>query len=482
MKRATGSMLLLLSVVWLARPCSVTAQPAGAPDATAQSTSGGDPLAPVSSLGKPPVWKPFAGGYYGLDSTEDETKNGGGAYFGVYKDLLPSIVGIGVSAEGYLGGYSGVSGVNGGVRALLELRGLYLKAGVDYDVQHDDTSFILSLTLPLRRGGILGHGTHFRVDWLPGPRQLLELRPADPARAAHGEDAAPPHGLPRLPRATKPAAPRPGPAGEAAMGEVRKAARKVMILNTMFWRDHRSDRLKSLETSRAEMREFKSPDQPDGRAPPARHAHGERGPDPPRPASTSPSGSPPGPRRRTRERRAPRSPHSRARSCWTRSSIRTTACSGSTRSPRSSGASRRGRGSASQRGSPGSQLPDAGADAVRLLFDECLQALENLRAWGLKQSLGRLARDVDPAPARAAARAVRHAAGARRHRLPRAGHAARRRQPGLLLERPAVAADAAPQHPRGARLPRALAPRLRRQWTTAATPTRSATTSRSRAT
>jgi hypothetical protein len=42
------------------------------------------------------------------------------------------------------------------------------------------------------------------------------------------------------------------------MAEVRKAARQATTLNTMFWRDHRSDRLKSLETSRAEMREFKS--------------------------------------------------------------------------------------------------------------------------------------------------------------------------------------------------------------------------------
>ncbi len=42
------------------------------------------------------------------------------------------------------------------------------------------------------------------------------------------------------------------------MAEVRKAARNATIVNAMFWRDHKSDRLKSLETSRAEMRDFKS--------------------------------------------------------------------------------------------------------------------------------------------------------------------------------------------------------------------------------
>ena len=162
MKRPAGPSRLLVCafvsfVSWVA--CEAAAQPF---DATI------DPLTPVHSMGKPPVWKPFTGGYYGLDRSGDETHDGGGAYFGLYKDLLPSIVGIGASAEGYIGGYSGLSGVNGGGRALLELRSLYLKAGIDYDVQHEDTSFILSLTLPLRRGGILGHGTHFRVDWLPG--------------------------------------------------------------------------------------------------------------------------------------------------------------------------------------------------------------------------------------------------------------------------------------------------------------------------
>ena len=122
-----------------------------------------DPLVPVRSMGKPPTWKPFTGGYYGLDSRGDEIKSGGGAYFGLYKDLMPSIVGIGVSGEGYVGGYSGVSGLNGGLRGLLELRSLFLKAGLDYDAQHNETSFVLSLTVPLRRGGVFGHGTTFRI-------------------------------------------------------------------------------------------------------------------------------------------------------------------------------------------------------------------------------------------------------------------------------------------------------------------------------
>ena len=116
------------------------------------------------------------------------------------------------------------------------------------------------------------------------PRKLLELRAAGPARAAHGEDAAARDGR-ALPRGKKPQAPASlAPEVAAAMAEVRKAARQATTLNTMFWRDHRSDRLKSLETSRAEMREFKSWLDRDGPAAPAGRAHGERGPHPSRPA------------------------------------------------------------------------------------------------------------------------------------------------------------------------------------------------------
>ena len=247
--RPTGTTVVLLaSAIALARPGAAWGQ-------AAEGTK--DPLAPVHSMGKPLVWKPFAGGYYGLDGTENDTKSGGGAYLGVYKDLLPSIVGIGASAEGYVGGYSGLAGVNGGARALLELRSLHLKAGVDYDVQRENTSFILSLTLPLRRGGILGRGTHFRADWLPGRGNSWNFGLQIPLEPHMGKTRPRATDSP-LPRGTKPAAPALAPPVVAAMGEVRKAARQATTLNAMFWRDHRSDRLKSLETSRAEIREFKS--------------------------------------------------------------------------------------------------------------------------------------------------------------------------------------------------------------------------------
>ena len=247
--RAGNSAFLLALAVALDWPAPAVAQPAEAAP---------NPLAPVRSMGKPPVWKPFTGGYYGIDRSGDDDKSGGGAYVGVYKDLMPSIVGMGVSGEGYLGGYSGMSGMNGGVRALAELRSLYLKAGIDYDFQREDSSFILSLTLPLRRSGILGHGTHLRVDWLPGRGHSwnfglqVPLEPHMGKTRPRATDVA-------LPRGRKPPAPASlAPGVKAAMAEARKAMIGATRLNTQFWRDHRSDRLKSLETSRDEIREFKS--------------------------------------------------------------------------------------------------------------------------------------------------------------------------------------------------------------------------------
>lgn len=241
-----------------------------AASAGAQTPPPPDPLAPVRSMGRPPVWKPFVGGYYGLDRSGEETHSGGAAFAGLYKDLLPSIVGIGASGEAYLGGYSGIAGVNGGVRALAELRGLFLKAGVDYDFQRENASFILSLTVPLRRGGILGHGTHLRVDWLPGRGNSWNFGLQVPLEPHMGKTR------PRdtevdMPRAKKPRPRAPiDPAVVAAMQEVRRSARGIAVLSTAFWSDDRSDRVKSMEHTRQQILEFKkligqtSPDRPMG--------------------------------------------------------------------------------------------------------------------------------------------------------------------------------------------------------------------------
>jgi hypothetical protein len=222
----------------------------------APPSSSPDSLEPAYSLGKPPVWKPFTGAFYGLDRSGDRTLSGGGAYLGVYKDLLPSIVGMGVSAEAYAGGYSGFSGIDGGVRALGELRSLFLKAGVDYSFAREDASFLLSLTLPMRRGGILGRGTTFRVDWLPGRGNSWAFGIQVPLEPHMGRTR------PRdtevdMPRA---AAPKRGamlrPDVQAALAEVRSSARGIAVLSSPFWPDSREDEATALTKTKERILAF----------------------------------------------------------------------------------------------------------------------------------------------------------------------------------------------------------------------------------
>ena len=186
------------------------------------------------------------------------------------------------------------------------------------------------------------------------------------------------------------------------MAEVRKAARQATTLNAMFWRDHKSDRLKSLETSRAEMREFKSRIEPT---------------DPLRPrgarmenevhilhdqldlafglaAGASPADA--------RSRGA-------AFAAMAREVVLDEVIYpynrlfGQYKKPEELwglAAKARERFGATLAASDG--IRDGQTGAVRLVFEDYVRAIEELREWGLQAEPGRLARAVDPAPARAA--------------------------------------------------------------------------------
>jgi hypothetical protein len=209
--------------------------------------------APTHSMGQPPVFQRYGGAYYTLGADDGA---GGAAYFGVYKDLLPSVVGIGLSGEAYAGGLGGVS--EGGVRAMADLRGLCLKTGLDLNFRTGSTDFVLSFDAPLRRGGLLGGGSHLRVDWIPARGNAWQVGVQIPLQRHMGRTR------PRdtevdLPRRPALPAPRPDrPASvEEALGQARVAARWVSRLDRVFWDDSREDRLKSLDRTRREIAEFK---------------------------------------------------------------------------------------------------------------------------------------------------------------------------------------------------------------------------------
>jgi hypothetical protein len=217
---------------------------------------GAEPPPQIQSLGQPRLFKPFMGGYW---SQTASGLTGGGAYGGMYRDLRASVVALGASVEAYVDGVEGRKGPAAGLRALADLRALYLKLGVDYRLADGDTSFILSVQAPLRRGGILGRGSHLRLDWLPG-RDTFQAGiqvPLEPhmgrTRPRHTEVA-----LPKAPPAAFGHPARLDPATVKALAEVHEAASWVVRLNTVFWDDSREDRKKSLERTREQIRAFRA--------------------------------------------------------------------------------------------------------------------------------------------------------------------------------------------------------------------------------
>ena len=137
-----------------------------------------DTTTPVvfKTMGQPQHWKPYFGAFLGINNlttTDMATNVGGLGLVGIYHDLINPLVGVGVAAEGY-GGYIGEE-VDGGVRLDLALPVIFLQGGVDYSFGDGTLAFILSFAMPIRRGGIFGHGSLARIDWLPSRGQTINV-------------------------------------------------------------------------------------------------------------------------------------------------------------------------------------------------------------------------------------------------------------------------------------------------------------------
>ena len=62
-----------------------------------------------------------------------------------------------------------------GARMLAASRAFGLSAGADWDGRSGEVDAVFSFQTALRRGGLLGHGTMVRVDWLPGRDDALAM-------------------------------------------------------------------------------------------------------------------------------------------------------------------------------------------------------------------------------------------------------------------------------------------------------------------
>jgi hypothetical protein len=116
-------------------------------------------------MGQPSPFYPYAGAVGGWGWRDNDRQAAARVVLGVERDLIQPVVGIlGVAAEGYAGTLGGRS--DAGARIMGTMRILRVGVGADMSFVGRGTSFVLTITEPLRRGGVFGGGSELRVDWL----------------------------------------------------------------------------------------------------------------------------------------------------------------------------------------------------------------------------------------------------------------------------------------------------------------------------
>jgi len=124
------------------------------------------------SLGMPPVYKGRSGFELQWYRPQNNSELAGFYNLGVSKDLGSPVVGIAaLRLEGYVGLRN--QDLDGGGRALFEIPSFYVGGGVDFNGTDNVWDFLLTLDLPLRRGGIFGRGTTIALRWLPARDQTF---------------------------------------------------------------------------------------------------------------------------------------------------------------------------------------------------------------------------------------------------------------------------------------------------------------------
>ncbi len=216
--------LLTLAIV-LASPVGLAAQISGDPDAGGLT----------KSMGLPLIWKPYLGWEAGAYRPSDDTQFGVLMDVGVFKDLFnPTIGAPGLQGEGYVGARE--SGPDGGLRALVAIPIVRLGFGADYNFRDTSLDFLVRFSAPLRRSGIIGNGSRFRLNWLPWRGQTVSFGLTVPlgqgalgdtrARKAHA--SLPDDRLEPMP------SPSDEPALEDALANVAETAGWVNRLTTPF--------------------------------------------------------------------------------------------------------------------------------------------------------------------------------------------------------------------------------------------------------
>jgi hypothetical protein len=125
---------------------------------------------PVYSIGQPRQWLPFASAL----GTAGRSGDGFAGSLGVEKPLLNPVNGIVAASGEALGEWRGGK-LDTDLRLLVRSPGFGFGFGADWRPRTAELAPVLSIQGALRRGGILGHGSMVRLDWLPGRHHALDL-------------------------------------------------------------------------------------------------------------------------------------------------------------------------------------------------------------------------------------------------------------------------------------------------------------------
>ena len=136
------------------------------------------PPAPVFSIGQPPIWRQQLTAQGTAYSEGD--RSGATLSYGVFHSLnkppiqaLDPVLGL---IGGTLEGYGTIAGIgDAGIRTMATSRLLATSVGADWDIRHHHVNTIVSWQSAIRRGGLLGHGSMLRVDWIPERGQTLRV-------------------------------------------------------------------------------------------------------------------------------------------------------------------------------------------------------------------------------------------------------------------------------------------------------------------
>jgi hypothetical protein len=188
---------------------------------------------PLKSMGHPKKWQPYVGGMVDWSRVTDDV--GGQFLAGLYRDLMnPNFGALALVGEGY---YTALDEADGGVRLMAASRFLGLQAGADYSYRRKNADFVMSFTLGLRRGGVVGRGSYFRADWYPGRDNSLSFGIQMPIFQPHMGKTRPRQPHVKLPSAREPQVPiyEPGPELQKSLARLEHATDWVARFTTPYF-------------------------------------------------------------------------------------------------------------------------------------------------------------------------------------------------------------------------------------------------------